>query len=745
MKLSKEAINTIINNLSVDNTEIDTNQLVEAINNQVAKNTKSNLWKLLTEFKVEIPIVQRDYAQGRDDVKSNAILKQFLSDLKYSIISLKKLELDFIYGEITKQTFKPLDGQQRLTTLFLLYWFVAFKSNNKESGKVILSKFTYETRVSSREFVEKLANFELNGSGTKISEQIKDSPNFFLQWQQDPTIKGMLNTLDKIEEILKDIDYKNAWEIITSKDCPISFNLLPLNDIGLTDDLYIKMNARGKALTPFENFKAKFEGHIDKNNWESVEKKQSIENGFAFKLDQKYTDLFWSKKDATNTFDNTYLKFIAETAILNYAENSTDKEFAPTRIKEINDDFTQVSPEIDFNESSSFEFLEKYLDTYVKHPSLTLENLNGWDNLWKTNENELLKTFITKPSYNQRVLFYAQNSYLIKVGTISENKEQFLNWMRVVRNIVQNSTIDSATTLIGAINLINELSNGCSNIYTHLSYDNFELKSGFAKEQVEEEKVKAKNFNEFSYQIKEIEDSNFFKGSVSFLFDNNGKFIIEYYEKVKLYFDNKGVIEVYKKDSGLIIQFLKAAENYNLLLKSFCLDFRTENWKEISSKKRFKKSFQFFLLEKCKEQPFENDWQNQNLSELINSGIIDYLISKSIEYIYITNDYGMFFLKKYNGRNNIERFVLNHIRNKFLSSDNITCKNLINNDLVKQKLYFGQEILFIYKEQEYTWLPNEGGGLISNKLKGSINIIKFLDNSYNDDDKINLIKKEIEI
>ena len=43
-------------------------------------------------------------------------------------------------------------------------------------------------------------------------------------------------------------------------DAPaISFQLLPIDDMGSGEDLYIKMNSRGKPLTPFENFKARFE------------------------------------------------------------------------------------------------------------------------------------------------------------------------------------------------------------------------------------------------------------------------------------------------------------------------------------------------------------------------------------------------------------------------------------------------------------------------------------------------------
>lgn len=39
----------------------------------------------------------------------------------------------------------------------------------------------------------------------------------------------------------------------------ITFQLLDLDNFGLSDDLYIKMNARGKPLTAFETFKARYE------------------------------------------------------------------------------------------------------------------------------------------------------------------------------------------------------------------------------------------------------------------------------------------------------------------------------------------------------------------------------------------------------------------------------------------------------------------------------------------------------
>ncbi|MCV5580090.1 DUF262 domain-containing protein, partial [Escherichia coli] len=71
-------------------------------------------------------------------------------------------DLDFIYGSVTKNDtgrhrFTPLDGQQRLTTLFLLHWYLAQIAGQQESFRRVLSTdghshFTYETRSSSREF-----------------------------------------------------------------------------------------------------------------------------------------------------------------------------------------------------------------------------------------------------------------------------------------------------------------------------------------------------------------------------------------------------------------------------------------------------------------------------------------------------------------------------------------------------------------------------------------------------------------
>lgn len=249
-------------------------------------NSKKHIGEKLTfiqlfsqyDYQVEIPIIQRDYAQGRKSSKE--IRNGFLDGLKRNLELGTNIDLDFVYGSINENgKFIPLDGQQRLTTLFLLHWYLAYTSKNIDNFKSILlkdnkSKFTYETRISSREFCDALLNYDFDiqlWEKQKLSDIIKDTNWFYYSWEQDPTIKGMLNMLDAIQDKFKNYQ---LYDKLLIKDKPIiSFQFLNLKEYNLTDDLYIKMNARGKPLTQFENFKARFENFIENTHTKELSEK----------------------------------------------------------------------------------------------------------------------------------------------------------------------------------------------------------------------------------------------------------------------------------------------------------------------------------------------------------------------------------------------------------------------------------------------------------------------------------------
>lgn len=286
----------------------------------------TTFWEFLQKNTIEIPIIQRDYAQGRSD--KTHIRNSFLTNLKQALDNNlpngeQTLKLDFVYGSVEHEKLNPLDGQQRLTTLWLLHWYVALKAGKLNEATNVLKNFTYETRITSREFCQQLCNadnFKDYASGS-IVDYITSRTWFYSAWKQDPTIQSMLTTLrgtnemdkngddivDGLEELFAETEkeqFPAYWEKLISNDALIVFYYLPLQDFGLSDDLYIKMNARGKQLTNFENFKADLIGYIEQSIRDATDNQIKSQwkalldpvNGLPIKFDTTWMDIFWKNK-----------------------------------------------------------------------------------------------------------------------------------------------------------------------------------------------------------------------------------------------------------------------------------------------------------------------------------------------------------------------------------------------------------------------------------------------------------------
>ena len=241
--------------------------------------TRRTFCQLLAAHKyIDVPMIQRDYAQGRDQHSIKDIRNEFLAALHHALELPPEsddlpLDLDFVYGSVDNcdesPNFRPLDGQQRLTTLFLLHWYLAWldgcieefmKMCVDDNGK---PRFSYSVRPSSNDFFKQFVSFHPSqspkGKNSKwVSTLIEDQAWYFRRWCLDPTIQSVLVMLDAIHEKFSSSEGMYA-RLIDDKQPAITFQLLDLEGFGLSDDLYIKMNARGKPLTSFEVFKARFE------------------------------------------------------------------------------------------------------------------------------------------------------------------------------------------------------------------------------------------------------------------------------------------------------------------------------------------------------------------------------------------------------------------------------------------------------------------------------------------------------
>lgn len=580
----------------------------------MTNNTEAiSFWNFLKGNTIEIPIIQRDYAQGR--LGKEILRKNFLCDLKNALDAEDTviLKLDFVYGSTEKRKIYPLDGQQRLTTLWLLHWYIALRAGKlNEENCNIFQRFTYETRISSREFCENLCNpqhFE-KFDGNDIVVFITKQTWFYSAWKQDPTIQSMLrmlggskitdkNIADGIEVIFQETSnnrFQTYWEKLTKKEI-IVFYHLPLQDFGLSDDLYIKMNARGKQLTSFENFKADLIGYITKQSEnEQAEWKELLapESGIPIKLDTDWTDIFWNNKSKDNKIDEIYFAFMNRLflqELICVKKKDNTYFYSADDLEKNNGSFRHLYGDKGDDSRLQYSGIDKYLfyDEKVVPPSFfisvrdTLNNykpdstgckffgegcLNAHFPVWVDSKFEFIPKYDEKGSIStlgqkERVVFLAVCRYFEKGGFDSIS---YKRWMRVVWNIVENSGIETISAMIGAMRLIDELSEHSRDIYKFLSNPQPIIKSDFAKDQINEEIAKAKQildengalhkYNGSDYQtweeiIIEAEKYAFFKGAIRFLFTkinigDDWKSFDTKWGNAQKYFDENGVKAEYK-------------------------------------------------------------------------------------------------------------------------------------------------------------------------------------------------------
>lgn len=578
------------------------------------------LYKILRQQRIEIPIIQRDYAQGRENkvYLRERLLGKMIKTLRDES-GKATLSLDFVYGTNEHGAMWPLDGQQRLTTLWLLHWYLAVRTNNLAAAKEWLSQFSYETRTTSRDFCKSLCDMDsvaFNQSGMKLVDFVRDQTWFYSKYKQDPTIKGMLRTLggtnitnsenediqDGIEKFLAD-DYNCSvyWERLLDDDCPIHFLFKDMRDenLPLSDDLYVKMNARGKQLTDFENFKANL---IDYAPNEDKPNEKLFNHEFASLIDNEWTDVFWKDASSKGVFkvDDIYFRFLHRyfldrliaTTTRNAQETQQiklyqdlykgkenydglkgyDEVLTPETIKSLKHLFARwngvkIAPY--WEETDVFAFIPEYI---IKKTG-------------KDGENTIVE--VTTISQKQRAVFHAICCYFEHNETF--NKEQFGQWMRFVWNIVENSNLNNEEAMIGAIRLFEELRPRSENILQFLASGR-KIQSNYAAKQVEEERFKAKllcgeHKTEWQILIKEAELMPFFKGNIACLLRHDSNEFVEDLEcfKIKLshahtYFDDNEIRKEYALP--LTKALIRISHHWDQLLEQYIFNTSSEAWKE---------------------------------------------------------------------------------------------------------------------------------------------------------------------
>lgn len=614
-------------------------------------NAYNTFWQIIENTGIEIPHIQRDYALGRKISDVSRKRKKFLDNVLSALKESRYLRLDFVYGkiygeknveeqrknehaihsllqsvinyadsidlivhlpDITKKSNEegkavyliPLDGQQRLTTLFLIHWYILKCIDQNSTDIEKLKRFRYKTRKSTELFIEFLCdkNLVVDFSG-ELSEQIENSEKFSNTWKADPTVKSMLVVLDEINRHLKNegkTQFELLWNNLTQKNL-IFFDFLNLQNFSLSDDLYVKMNARGKALTDFENFKAWLFGKIEEDGtYEEWEENKH-------KFDVKWNDVFWNNKQADqydvddafyNFFKLVYLIDVVGAAQINQKKSSFENDNERDLIENLR------------NLDSDFDFEAGFRKAFFKGLSNYFKLLDQSDKFISLRDNnaflaDYFKFFFNSSKAVSWTDLLQQNitrEYLVTNSERFGMGEHFHDYYRVMRNLFRNQTFDSPrvySNAIRSVKIINQyLSDKDQSIWDWLFDPNLDTKKYvFTDDQLREEIRKANLINKDN-QVREdhnswwslitfAEEHEYFQGKINFLLnlskENKEKFV-ELYEKISPLFCKN----ILSHEKSLLQRSLAVFGDYTIakdagkrsLIKSNNSDFRDrrENW-----------------------------------------------------------------------------------------------------------------------------------------------------------------------
>lgn len=568
-----------------------------------------NKTQKVTIRQVVIPKIQRPYAQGRKDDVSSYVRETLLDELFANFNTNGIFDFNFIYGIIRpsndEYVMELLDGQQRLTTLFLLYWYITNRELVEESDedkaiREYLRRFVYETRTTATVFCQKLASYHIDITHSTPSASITHAKWYFKSFDRDSTICAMLTMLDAIHARYEAQESRSLFEKLKN----VQFYVKSLGYFNLSEELYIKMNARGLQLSPFENFKADLTNFVTKSDFADFQEIVPVYNkeqgggvpfhfNFSVKLDAKWVDIFWNKGD--DNFDAAYMSFFSRFFTCKYIvatkDDISDKEMQRNTV--LYQIYTLAENRLDKNEYLGFKLFEEILET---HPEfiVTIDKVldvlhqydykNGiglvrkhclapWDKKEGKDQDDFFCNLSSKMSLTKLIVLGAIIEFVDAYDSF--DAEDFKKWMRIVWNIVENTNIDGLVPTSALIRKLSALIKFVANrqkegsdFYDALGKWNTDERENRA---VREEVEKARRINEDKSWLTIFEKAEihpFFKGMVLFFY-SPGMTLEDYEHRFTLaahMFDAEGISKSYREE--------------HLLIRAIVCQYRT--WKEIN-------------------------------------------------------------------------------------------------------------------------------------------------------------------
>lgn len=236
--------------------------------------------------KVLIPDLQRDYCWGNPDKN---LVSKFL-DTMFVLDKEQKWPMGLIYGytdSLYSEHIQLCDGQQRLTTLFLVVGIINRLLPGNKYKHLLISDFEYEQddqepylqyaiRESSLYFLSDLTcHYFLNAEEIESVDKIPEQPWYLGIYRKDPTVKSILNAVKLIEERLSGRnDLEELGRFVTNN---MEFMFYDMENRANGEETFVVINTSGEPLTANQNLKPKIIKEYQEtypkiaNKWEQME------------------------------------------------------------------------------------------------------------------------------------------------------------------------------------------------------------------------------------------------------------------------------------------------------------------------------------------------------------------------------------------------------------------------------------------------------------------------------------------
>lgn len=545
--------------------------------------------------RIVIPDMQRDYCWPShiNETNNKDLVKSFVSGIlaKFDKDKSQEVKMGLIYAyQSPKNHIQLCDGQQRITTLYLLIGVLAKRlQNDSESFSkavdMLISKFElekddheprlqYAIRESTLMFLRDLVYFYFGtGAGNGADKDIKHSDWYFGEYDQDPSIGNIVKAITTIEELLD--DRRDCDDILNFIADRISFLYYDLHDRHHGEEQFVVINTTGKSLTKSENRKPDILGKI----------KTDADIKCCSDLWENWEQYFWEHRSEQEKGDPSYIVDDALEEFFRwvYIVENVDKKKDNEHIQEIANGGVFDISEIDGSSVGIVDTLELFFKAYKRvSPEFVIKG------------KEQIDYFRFLP-----VLLYVKNN-------VEAEEREIIRCARFFYSKAKNSTIsrnpkDYLPASIAFISFLNtKKETDLANICAYEGYDQRLID--------DEDKIKfeiplnAEDRDSVEDLFWKEENHPILNGSIMFL----------------LNWSRKDMNKAVSKDNFDYARFKSAAEKFELI-------FRREDKNEGYSKDIFRR---VLISNKAKEYPYQGsfgygdwDWREiiSNNEELVGS------------------------------------------------------------------------------------------------------------------------------